>query len=145
MMRLSFLLLLPLASVAFVPQAPPPPRAALEAHDRRSLLGSATAGVVLLPLMLPSEAFARGRGTQPAVFQRYQGRITSYGTFLKSELPKIIEAADWNALKEAVAADTKTKKGKIGKLYNGESAMSLWAATYSETSITDKTKAMQGK
>uniref|UniRef100_A0A7S3K4D3 Uncharacterized protein n=1 Tax=Aureoumbra lagunensis TaxID=44058 RepID=A0A7S3K4D3_9STRA len=103
---------------------------------------SGTALFTALPI---DEAFARGRGTQPAMFLRYQPRIAAFGSYLKSDVGKKIADADWTALKADVAADLKKKKGKIGPIYNGESAMSLWAASYSETFITDKSKEMQEK
>lgn len=58
------------------------------------------------------------------------------GRYLKSELPAKIEAGDWTALKGDVAADISKKKGKVGPIYAGASAMNLWASTYSETAIT---------
>lgn len=91
---------------------------------------------------VPATAFARGRGTQPAMMQRYSPRIIAYGTYLTSDLPKIVDAADWPALKKSVAAEVAKKKGNIGPLYSGESAMSLWANTYSETVVTPKQKDM---
>lgn len=91
---------------------------------------------------VPATAFARGRGTQPAMMQRYSPRIIAYGTYLSSDLPKIVDAADWSKLKQSVAAEVAKKKGKIGPLYNGESAMTLWANTYSDSVVTPKQKEM---
>ncbi|KAJ8613353.1 hypothetical protein CTAYLR_002253 [Chrysophaeum taylorii] len=79
------------------------------------------------------------------MFQRYSPRIVAYGEYIKSDLPKIVEASDWTALKGSVIAELNKKKGKIGPLYNGEAAMSLWAATYSETALTEKQKNMDAR
>lgn len=65
-----------------------------------------------------------------------QCEIDQAGRYLKSELPAKIEAGDWTALKGDVAAEISKKKGKVGPLYAGASAMNLWASTYSETAIT---------
>lgn len=71
-------------------------------------------------------------------------RLIRSRRYLKSDLPKKIEASDWAALKEDTAADLK-KKGKVGPLYAGASAMTLWAATYSETAITPTTKELDAQ
>lgn len=122
-------------TTALVPQSKPE----VQELSRRSILA-----VPLLTPLVPLAVTARGRGTQEAVFQRYQPRIREYGEFLKGDLAKIIDSGDWAALKAETAADM-SKKGSVGRLYNGESAMFLWAASFSETSKTKKTKDMDAQ
>ena len=53
---------------------------------------------------------------------------------------------DWAKLEADCAAETGDKKGrKVGPIYSGTSAMSLWANTYSDVKPSEKTKAMQAE
>lgn len=108
---------------------------------RRSLLtgGAAAAAAVVLP----QAAGARGRATQGAAMQRYSPRIAAFGAYLAGDLEKTIDGGDWSTLAaECVTVEDKKKKIKLGTLPRGESAMDLWANTYSDNTKSDKTKEM---
>mmetsp|Transcript_5238 Transcript_5238/g.15908 ORF Transcript_5238/g.15908 Transcript_5238/m.15908 type:complete len:232 (-) Transcript_5238:260-955(-) len=138
-------------AVAFAPAPSVPPRVstgsgAAEAPARHEDLDRRRVAASLLAVIaLPGVASARGRGTQPAMFQRYSPRIVSFGEYLKSELPAKIEAADWAAVKADTEAEINKKKGPVGALYRGTSAMSLWASTYSETAVTPTQKELDAQ
>ena len=57
------------------------------------------------------------------------------------ELEAAISNADWAAVTTACEADT-SKKGKIGPVYSGLTAMELWANTYSDRKQSVKTQRM---
>ena len=150
------LVLLAVAAAAFAPATPRSPRAVAPravadgaepaAVERRGALaqiaGAVAAGAVAAGAA-PREALARGRNTQAAMFQRYVKRIDSFADFLSNDIEKSINSADWAAVKSAAIAETEKKNGEIGPLFRGESALGLWAATFSEQSPSEKTKQMQ--
>jgi hypothetical protein len=105
--------------------------------ERREVLSFGAAAAATL---LPQAAHATGKATQKTNFLRYGPRIQTLGKYF-DELESAISSADWAAVVAACAADVK-KKGKVGPIYAGESAMELWASTYSETKKSVKTENM---
>lgn len=106
-------------------------------------------------------AYARGRATLEAAYDRYTPRIIDGGKFYKSDLYGAVAKGNWKALEAATAEPPKKSKedrslpdGGIAKraaMAGGFSdarvlsAMDLFAATFSESSISPKTKAMQAE
>lgn len=112
--------------------------------QRRAVLqGGAASAAAALTGLVPGAASAKGRATQAAMMQRYSPRIESFGEYLNGDLESTIAKNDWAALAaDCSDTDDKKKKVKLGPLYRGESAMDLWANTYSDVSTSPKTKAM---
>ena len=109
---------------------------------RRHLLTSGTAAAAGVAL-LPQAASAKGRATQPANYLRYSPRIASFGVYLESGVESTIVKGDWAKLAaDCSSVVDKKKQIRIGPIFDGETAMDLWANTYSETKVSDKTKAM---
>ena len=104
---------------------------------RRDFLGAAAAAATTL---LPQAAHATGKATQKTLFLRYEKRIAGLGSYF-DELESAISNADWAAVATACEADT-SKKGKIGPVYSGLTAMELWANTYSDRKQSVKTQRM---
>ena len=104
---------------------------------RRDFLGAAAAAATTL---LPQAAHATGKATQKTLFLRYEKRIAGLGSYF-DELEGAISNADWAAVATACEADT-SKKGKIGPVYSGLTAMELWANTYSDRKQSVKTQRM---
>ena len=104
---------------------------------RRDFLGAAAAAATTL---LPQAAHATGKATQKTLFLRYEKRIAGLGSYF-DELEAAISNADWAAVATACEADT-SKKGKIGPVYSGLTAMELWANTYSDRKQSVKTQRM---
>jgi len=103
-------------------------------------LGRADALRALLALtLLPEAASARGRNTQVATMQRYRPRLEALASYYKTDLPALIDSADWKGLTTAAEADM-SKGGKVGALFRGESAMNLWASSFSDAYPSEKTK-----
>ena len=120
-----------------------------------------TATITSTILVFASQADARGRATLDQAYDRYTPRILDGGQFYKSELYKAISKADWKSIESATAEPPKKTRedlalqdGGIAKraaLAGGFSnsrvlvAMDLFAATFSDSSITPKTKAMKAE
>jgi len=85
--------------------------------------------------MGPEPAFARGRATQIASWSRYGSRVEAIRGFLAGDLRALISSGDFEGIKAATG-----KKGAVGS-YLG--ALDLWAATYSDSSPSPKSVAMQ--
>mmetsp|Transcript_397 Transcript_397/g.783 ORF Transcript_397/g.783 Transcript_397/m.783 type:complete len:254 (-) Transcript_397:95-856(-) len=125
------------------------------------LTASAAASVTGSILFSPEPSHARGRATLDYAYDRYVPRITEGGNFYKSTLYAAISKSDWKALEAATAEPPKKSKedraledGGIAKraaMAGGFSdsrvltAMDLFAATFSDSSITQKTKSMKAE
>lgn len=106
-----------------------------------------------------SPATARGRASLENAYDRYVPRINEGGKFYKSQLYPVLSKGDWKALSAATQEPRKKSKedrtlqdGGIAKRAAQAggfsdsrvlSAMDLFAATFSDSSISPKTKAMQ--
>ena len=131
------------------------------AHSRGDFISSAvvavaSAAVVVIPLQ---PANARGRATLEAAYERYTPRIIDGGKFFKGQLYGAIAKSDWKSIETATAEPPKKSKedralpdggiakraAQAGAFSDSRvlSAMDLFAATFSESSISPKTKAMQ--
>ena len=129
------------------------------------LTNTATAASALttsLILTTPaSPAIARGRASLENAYDRYVPRINEGGKFYKSQLYAALAKGDWKALSAATQEPPKKSKedrtlqdGGIAKRAAQAggfsdsrvlSAMDLFAATFSDSSISPKTKAMQAE
>ena len=125
---------------------------------RRDFLSSAIAGAVLVN---SQPAYARGRATLDQAYDRYTPRIVEGGKFYKSNLYGAISKGDWKGIQAATAEPPKKSKedralkdGGIAKraaLAGGFSnarvlsAMELYAGTFSDSSISQKTKTMKAE
>lgn len=113
-------------------------------------------GVSALSFVSPAEA--RGRATLEQSYERYTPRIIAGGQFYASDFRKMIEKADWNAIKAATSdPPKKTKEDRVkrdggvsdraklaGQFSNARvtAACDLYAAAFSDNSISAKTKKM---
>ena len=109
-------------------------------------------------LSFASPAEARGRATLEQSYERYTPRIVAGGKFYASDFRKMIEKADWNAIKAATSDPPKKTKADRSKPDGGASdraklagqfsnarvttACDLFAAAFSDNSISVKTKKM---
>ncbi|KAL7461997.1 hypothetical protein ACHAXS_003423 [Conticribra weissflogii] len=130
--------------------------------ERSDFLTATAAAVVTSSILYsPQPSHARGRATLDYAYDRYVPRITEGGNFYKSTLYAAISKSDWKALEAATAEPPKKSKedralqdGGIAKraaMAGGFSdsrvltAMDLFAATFSDSSITQKTKSMKAE
>jgi len=126
-----------------------------------STLSSASATIGIGASFAPSPSFARGRATLEAAYDRYTPRIVTGGEFYAKELKKMIEKNDWEAIKAATSDPPKKTKADRSKLDGGVAeraaqagqfcdarvltAADLYAAAFSDNSISPKTKAMKAE
>jgi len=110
-------------------------------------------------LSQPQVASARGRATLEQAYDRYTPRIQAGGEFYAKDLKRAIEKADWTAIKAATADPPKRSKEDKSKIDGGIAeraaqaggfsdarvlgAADLWAASFSDNSVSKKTKAMK--
>ena len=132
--------------------------------QRNDFLNTVTTGALTTSLILTtptSPAIARGRATLEFAYDKYVPRIVDGGKFYKSQLYSAISKGDWKTVSAAVAEPPKKSKedrtlqdggaSKRAALAGGFSdsrvltAMDLFAATFSDSSISPKTKAMQAE
>eukprot|EP00804_Cyclotella_cryptica_P031295 CCRYP_011101-RA/>CCRYP_011101-RA protein AED:0.04 eAED:0.04 QI:0/-1/0/1/-1/1/1/0/237 len=122
---------------------------------------TATLATSLILATHTQPASARGRATLDYAYERYVPRIAEGGKFYKSQLYASIAKSDWKSLESATAEPPKKSKedrklqdggtAKRAALAGGFSdsrvlvAMDLFAATFSDSSITPKTKAMKAE
>lgn len=106
-----------------------------------------------------SPALARGRATLEQSYERYAPRIRAGGEFYRSDLKKLVASSDFEGLKNALAEPPKRKKEDLSKPDSGVAdrarqagqfsdarvlvAADLFASSFSESSISPKTKKMQ--
>lgn len=108
-----------------------------------------------------SPAQARGRATLVDSYDRYSPRIVAGGQFYASDFKRMVEKADWSAIKAATADPPKKSKEDRSKRDGGiadraklagqfsnarvTTACDLFAAAFSDNSISPKTKKMQAE
>lgn len=130
---------------------------------RHDFLATVATGALTTSLVLTttSPAQARGRASLEYAYDKYVPRINEGGKFYKTQLYGAISKGDWKAIEAATAEPPKKSKedrslqdGGIAKRAaqaGGFSdsrvltAMDLFAATFSDSSISPKTKAMQAE
>ena len=117
-------------------------------------------GAMLLPT-LPQPADARGRATLEQTYDRYTPRIIVGGAFFASDLRKLVEKNDWEGMYAATSdppGKTKADRSKPDGGVAGRAAQAggfsdsrvlvaadLLAAAFSDSSISAKTRSMQGE
>lgn len=117
-------------------------------------------GTLLLPA-LPQTAEARGRATLEQTYDRYTPRIIAGGAFFASDLRKLVEKNDWEGLYAATSEPPGKTKADRSKPDGGAAdraaqaggfsdsrvlvAADLLAAAFSDSSISAKTRTMQGE
>ncbi|KAL9183773.1 hypothetical protein ACHAXT_004629 [Thalassiosira profunda] len=145
-----------------------------EAQTRGDFLATATAAVATAAIVNPVRpAYARGRATLDQAYERYTPRIIEGGAFYKKNLYGAIAKGDWKGILAGTAEPPKliiifcvrhhlkrTKEDKAlqdggiarrAALAGGFSdsrvlsAMDLFASTFSESSISPKTKSMKAE
>ena len=106
-------------------------------------------------------AVARGRATLDQAYERYTPRILTGGNFYKNDLRLLVQNSDFQGVKDALAEPPKKTKEDRAKADGGTSeraskaggfsdarvlvACDLFAATFSDNSISPKTKAMKNE
>mmetsp|Transcript_11411 Transcript_11411/g.18938 ORF Transcript_11411/g.18938 Transcript_11411/m.18938 type:complete len:244 (-) Transcript_11411:61-792(-) len=122
-----------------------------------SKIGLIAGASVLANFPMPAEA--RGRATLEGSYERYTPRIVTGGQFFATDLRKLIEKNDWAGLKAATSDPPKKSKADRAKIDGGIAerasqaggfsdarvlvAADLLAGSFSDNSITSKTKKMQ--
>jgi hypothetical protein len=120
-----------------------------------SILGFTAA----VTLFTPEPAFARGRATLEKSYQRYAPRVIAGGVFYGDELRTMVEKNDWEGIKNALQEPPPRTKEDLNKPDAGVAARAklsggfsdakvlvaadLFAAAFSDRSISPKTKKMQ--
>lgn len=109
----------------------------------------------------PQPAVARGRATLDQSYERYTPRIVAGGEFYKNDFRALIAKNDWEGIKQALAEPPKRSKADLSKADGGTSeraaqaggfsdarvlvACDLFAAAFSDNSVSAKTKAMKAE
>lgn len=112
-------------------------------------------------VVTPTPAYARGRATLEAAYERYTPRVIAGGKFYANDLRQMIEKNDWKGIEAATAEPPKKSKADRVKVDGGLAeraaqaggfsdarvlaAADLFAATFSDNSISPKTKSMKEK
>lgn len=112
-------------------------------------------------LLDPTPASARGRATLEQSYDRYTPRIVAGGQFYSSELRNAVAKGDWKAIEAATSEppprskeDKKKADGgiaeraaKAGGFSDARvlAACDLYAAAFSDNSVSPKTKAMKAE
>lgn len=107
----------------------------------------------------PIDAGARGRATLESALDRYYPRLEAAGVFYANDLKRAIEKNDWAAIKAATQEPPKRSKADKSKIDGGVAeraakaggfsasrvvgAADLWASSFSDNSISLKTKKMK--
>lgn len=134
-----------------------------ESQTRGDFLSAATvAAITGTAIVGPAQpAYARGRATLEQSYDRYAPRIIDGGKFYKGELYGAIAKGNWKAIEAALQepppkskADRALQDGGVAKRAaqaGGFSdsrvltAMDLFASSFSESSISPKTKSMKAQ
>jgi len=106
-------------------------------------------------------AHSRGRATLEQSYDRYSPRVLDGGKFYTKELRKAIEKSDWASIKAATQEPGKRTKADFSKVDGGVAeraaqaggfsnarvltAADLWASSFSDNSVTTKTKQMKAQ
>ena len=118
------------------------------------------ASLASISVLAPSQpAVARGRATLDQAYDRYTPRILAGGEFYKKDLRNLVAKNDFSGIKRALQEPPKKSKADRAKPDGGTTeraslaggfsdarvlvAADLFAATFSDSSITEKTKKMQ--
>lgn len=120
-----------------------------------------TVTTTLSTFFISCPADARGRATLVESYDRYTPRIIAGGQFYASDFKRMIEKADWSAIKAATSDPPKKTKADRTKRDGGVSdraklagqfsnarvttACDLFATAFSDNSISVKTKKMQAE
>lgn len=134
-----------------------------EAQTRGDFLSTAAnAAITSAVLATPIQpACARGRATLELAYDKYTPRFIDGGNFYKGKLYGAIAKGDWKSI-ESFTAEPPKKSKEDRKLADGGNAkraalagqfsdarvltaMDLFASTFSESSISPKTKAMKAE
>ncbi|KAL7527190.1 hypothetical protein ACHAXR_001845 [Thalassiosira sp. AJA248-18] len=135
-----------------------------KAQSRGDFLSTAAAAAVVTSAAVVGPiqpAYARGRATLEQAYDRYSPRIIEGGSFYKGTLYGSIAKGDWKTLQAATAEPPKKTKADRALADGGVAkraaqaggfsdarvlaAMDLYASTFSESSISPKTKAMKAE
>lgn len=130
-----------------------------EAQTRGDFLSTVAAVTSTLIINPIRPAYARGRASLEQSYERYTSRIIEGGAFYKSQLYGAVSKGDWEGLVTATAEPPKKTKADRALEDGGAAkraaqaggfsdarvltAMDLFASTFSEASISPKTKAMK--
>mmetsp|Transcript_9677 Transcript_9677/g.13828 ORF Transcript_9677/g.13828 Transcript_9677/m.13828 type:complete len:247 (+) Transcript_9677:116-856(+) len=145
-----------------LPSGSDAPRSATTHHvDRKDFLATSASVITGAVLVNSQPANARGRATLEQAYDRYTPRIVEGGQFYKSDLYAAISKSNWKAIQAATAEPPKKSKedralqdggfAKRAALAGGFSnarvlsAMDLYAGSFSDSSISAKTKAMKAE
>jgi hypothetical protein len=120
---------------------------------------ASTAGAASVILATPLPAEARGRATLEQAYDRYTPRVTAGGKFYANDLKSMIAKGDWAGVKAATSDPPKKTKEDRVKQDGGVAeraaqaggfsdarvlvAADLFAGTFSDNSISQKTKTMK--
>lgn len=124
-----------------------------------SKLGVASLNFAVIVPSFVQSAQARGRATLDQAYERYTPRIIAGGEFFSRDFRKLIEKNDWTGIKAATSDPPKKSKQDRSKIDGGVAdraalagkfsdarvlvAADLFASTFSDNSISQKTKKMQ--
>lgn len=132
-------------------------------YSRKKFVSIATSSILSIATTtsLSQPAFARGRATLETSYDRYTPRIIAGGEYYAKDLRDIIAKNDWAKLKDATSDPPKKTKADRAKIDGGVAeraalaggfsdarvlvAADLYAAAFSDNSISPKTKLMKEK
>ena len=128
---------------------------------RKDFITTSASTIVGSILVSSQPAYARGRATLEQSYDRYVPRILDGGKFYKTELYGAVAKGDWKGILAATAEPPKKSKedrtlqdggvakraAQAGGFSNARvlAAMDLYAGTFSDSSITQKTKSMKAE
>lgn len=114
---------------------------------------------VVSSVLLKDPAYARGRATLEKAYERYVPRIEAGGAFYGTDFRKLVERSDWAGIKNALQEPPERKKEDLTKPDSGVAerarqagqfsdarvvvAMDLFAGSFSDNTISAKTKKMK--
>jgi hypothetical protein len=124
-----------------------------------STIAVSSSAAVLGLTMQPNAAQARGRATFELAYRKFTPRIVAGGEFYSTDMKKMIAAADFAGIKNALQEPPSRTKEDLSKSDSGVAARArqagqfsdarvlvaadLYAASFSEASISTKTKKMK--
>ncbi|GKY93182.1 hypothetical protein MPSEU_000286100 [Mayamaea pseudoterrestris] len=126
---------------------------------RHDFIVSSAATIIAGCVLSPQHAAARGRATLEQSYERYVPRIKAGGEFYGRDLKNLVGANDWSGIKKALADVPERTKEDLMKSDAGVAARArqaggfsdarvltaadLYAGSFSDNSITPKTKKMK--
>ncbi len=126
---------------------------------RNAFISQSAVLASLLVFATPSPTYARGRATLDQAYDRYTPRIIAGGEFYKKNLRDLVAKNDFEGIKRALAEPPKKSKEDRSKPDGGTIeraaqaggfsdarvlvAADLFAATFSDNSVSAKTKKMK--